>query len=99
MIIHCPKCRKMTDIKLNPVTDEVVCTSCKSVLPNFTIFTKNSLRANKDFLKASEGKQPFSVKCNHCGKEVQPQGDNFKCPECGKLITVSKFFANAIRNK
>jgi len=99
MIINCPKCRKMSDIKLIASTDEVVCTSCKSVLPNMTIFVKNSLRANKDFLKASEGKHPYSVKCNHCGREVPPLGENLLCPECGKAITVSKFFANAIRNK
>jgi len=99
MIITCPKCRKMSDIKLNPVTDDVVCMSCKSVLSNITIFIKNSLRANRDFVKNIEGKQPFSVKCNHCGREVQPQGEHSKCPECNKEIKLTKFFKDVIRNK
>ncbi|HUU89453.1 MAG TPA: hypothetical protein VMX17_17095 [Candidatus Glassbacteria bacterium] len=98
MIINCPKCHKMADMKLNPKTDEVVCDSCNNVVPNMTGFIKTTLRANKEFVKKSNTKQPFSVKCNNCGKEVKAD-NNMLCPECGKEITVSRFFINAIKNR
>jgi len=100
MLLTCPnkECRKLSDVKLNEKTNEVVCESCGNVIPNVTSFVKNNLRANKEFIKVGT-KSNFNVKCSKCGRVVGPLLVNNKvtCPDCKGEITLSKAFENVFR--
>lgn len=90
---------QLAEVKLNPLTDEVICGECGGSIKNVTQFIKINLRANKQFVKTGT-RSNFNVKCSKCGRNVGPivnDKNQITCPECKAEIKLSKAFENVFR--
>lgn len=106
MLLQCTngKCRQMAEVKLDPVTDEVICLQCGNPIKTVTSFIKVQLRTQKQFIKRAKDNQAFSIQCPKCGKKVVPAPINkelteFKCPECQSKFSLTKAFENVLREQ
>jgi len=101
MLLTCNNkgCRKLTEAKLDPETNEIICSDCGMIISGLTDFVKNTLRSNKDFVKKTKG-QKFAVECKKCSKNSTPIliKNKYCCPECKEPLVLSRFFENALRD-
>ena len=85
---------------LDPNTNKVHCSECDGEINNVTVFTKNQMKANKQFRKKVT--VAFGVKCNLCGKDDLPMlvGKDIVCSLCKKPLThLSESFKIILRDK
>jgi hypothetical protein len=93
-------CYKQMEPFLDPATNKVHCSICDGELINVTNFTKNQMKANKQFRKKNS--VAFGVKCNSCGKEDRPVivNNDIVCSSCKKpLKQLSEPFKIMLRDK
>lgn len=101
MLLQCnnKECRRISQVKLDPESNEVVCCDCGNVIKNVTEFVKVTLRSNKEFVKKGKISDRFNVKCNSCGRTVTPilKDKVFVCSECFAKMALSKPFESLLR--
>lgn len=93
-------CYKQMEPFLDPNSNKVHCSICDGEITNVTIFTKNQMKANKQFRKKNS--VAFGVKCNFCGKDDRPilLKNDIVCSSCKKpLSALSEPFKLMLRDK
>lgn len=77
-------CSKINEPYIDPQTNKVHCSLCDGEITNITIFTKNQMKAAKQYRKKNTA--AFGLKCASCHKEDRPIiiNKDIVCGSCKK---------------
>lgn len=100
MLVLCDRCNQQNDAKMNPETEEVICSECGEIITNISSFTKQSMKSRREF--TAKKKQAFSFNCEKCkkiqGGVLSKDKTKVLCSKCGSVLNVSAFMLNALVN-
>lgn len=93
-------CGKFQEPYLDPKSNQVFCSLCNKEIQNISNFTKNQMKASKQFKKKQS--TSFALTCKFCNLEARPilQKDDLICSNCKKLFSnVSPIFKNMLKDQ
>lgn len=100
---NCKNCKSEMEPEIDRTDMVVYCADCGKPLPEdtFTPFAKKQMVSMGQIRRVNKKKAAYSVKCEHCEKELPPElGSNKKTLMCGsckkELKNLSKPFANTV---
>ena len=100
MIMLCPACNKMEDLKIRKKTSEVVCTECGASV-EISPFMKKGMIDKKEFL--TDQKKAFAFDCPKCDEQVtgeyNAEKDLCVCTICGTELNISKHMLMVLQSR
>lgn len=98
MSVFCKNCKRLSEICLDKIDDNVYCKDCDHQVVDVTIFVKNNLKLSKIFREQITKNAAFEVVCKKCTKKGVPKILQKKvlCLHCNSELQLSSHFLSAL---